>query len=61
MALAVQFSRPDSEAGKAAAAASNTATFTRDGEPVAVLLAGRPEMLPRARALLTGTTERTFA
>jgi 3-phenylpropionate/trans-cinnamate dioxygenase ferredoxin reductase component len=38
-----------------------TATFTRDEEPVAVLLAGRPEMLPHARALLTPTTERTFA
>jgi 3-phenylpropionate/trans-cinnamate dioxygenase ferredoxin reductase subunit len=38
-----------------------TATFTREGEPVAVLLAGRPEMLPHARALLTPTTERTFA
>jgi 3-phenylpropionate/trans-cinnamate dioxygenase ferredoxin reductase subunit len=38
-----------------------TATFTRDEEPVAVLLADRPEMLPQARALLTATTERTFA
>jgi NADPH-dependent 2,4-dienoyl-CoA reductase/sulfur reductase-like enzyme len=38
-----------------------TATFTREEEPVAVLLAGRPEALPHARALLTSSTERTFA
>jgi NADPH-dependent 2,4-dienoyl-CoA reductase/sulfur reductase-like enzyme len=37
-----------------------TATFTRGEEPVAVLLAGRPEMLPDARALLT-PTEMTLA
>jgi 3-phenylpropionate/trans-cinnamate dioxygenase ferredoxin reductase component len=40
---------------------SFTATFTRDGRPVAVLLAGRPQMLPQARALLAGTAERAFA
>jgi NADPH-dependent 2,4-dienoyl-CoA reductase/sulfur reductase-like enzyme len=38
-----------------------TATFTRDGQPVAVLLVARPQMLPEARALLTAVTERTFA
>jgi 3-phenylpropionate/trans-cinnamate dioxygenase ferredoxin reductase subunit len=36
-----------------------TATFTSAGRPVAVLLAGRPQMLPQARALLAATTERT--
>lgn len=30
-----------------------TATFTREGRPVAVLLAGRPHELPAARTLLT--------
>jgi NADPH-dependent 2,4-dienoyl-CoA reductase/sulfur reductase-like enzyme len=40
---------------------SFTATFTREGRPVAVLLAGRPQMLPQARALLAGTAERAFA
>jgi NADPH-dependent 2,4-dienoyl-CoA reductase/sulfur reductase-like enzyme len=35
-----------------------TATFTRGGQPVAVLLAGRPQMLPQARALLAATNER---
>ena len=38
-----------------------SATFTRDGQPVAVLLVARPQMLPEARALLTATTERIFA
>jgi NADPH-dependent 2,4-dienoyl-CoA reductase/sulfur reductase-like enzyme len=38
-----------------------TATFTQDGRPVAVLLAGRPQMLPQARALLAGSAERTYA
>ena len=37
-----------------------SATFTRDGQPVAVLLVARPQMLPEARALLTATTERIF-
>jgi NADPH-dependent 2,4-dienoyl-CoA reductase/sulfur reductase-like enzyme len=35
-----------------------TATFTSAGRPVAVLLAGRPQMLPQARSLLTATNER---
>ena len=34
------------------------ATFTTAGRPVAVLLAGRPQMLPHARALLTTSNER---
>jgi NADPH-dependent 2,4-dienoyl-CoA reductase/sulfur reductase-like enzyme len=38
-----------------------SATFTRDGQPVAVLLVARPHMLPEARALLTATTERIFS
>jgi 3-phenylpropionate/trans-cinnamate dioxygenase ferredoxin reductase component len=38
-----------------------SATFTREQEPVAVLLAGRPDMLPQARALLQAATERTLA
>jgi NADPH-dependent 2,4-dienoyl-CoA reductase/sulfur reductase-like enzyme len=38
-----------------------TATFTSGGEPVAMMLAGRPQMLPQARALLASTPERTFA
>jgi len=33
-----------------------TATFTREGRPVAVLLAGRPQQLPQARQLLSTTT-----
>jgi NADPH-dependent 2,4-dienoyl-CoA reductase/sulfur reductase-like enzyme len=35
------------------------ATFTSAGRPVAVLLAGRPQMLPHARALLTASAERS--
>jgi 3-phenylpropionate/trans-cinnamate dioxygenase ferredoxin reductase subunit len=38
-----------------------TATFTRGGEPVALLLVARPQMLPEARALLTASAERSFA
>jgi len=38
-----------------------TATFTHDGRPVAVLLAGRPQALPEARALLARTHERSHA
>jgi 3-phenylpropionate/trans-cinnamate dioxygenase ferredoxin reductase subunit len=38
-----------------------SATFARHEQPVAVLLAGRPEMLPRARALLAEATARAFA
>jgi NADPH-dependent 2,4-dienoyl-CoA reductase/sulfur reductase-like enzyme len=34
------------------------ATFTTAGRPVAVLLAGRPQMLPHARELLTTSNER---
>jgi NADPH-dependent 2,4-dienoyl-CoA reductase/sulfur reductase-like enzyme len=34
-----------------------TATYTSAGRPVAVLLAGRPQMLPQARALLTTSNE----
>ncbi|HEX7610005.1 MAG TPA: FAD-dependent oxidoreductase [Solirubrobacteraceae bacterium] len=34
------------------------ATFTTGGRPVAVLLAGRPQMLPHARELLTTSNER---
>jgi NADPH-dependent 2,4-dienoyl-CoA reductase/sulfur reductase-like enzyme len=34
-----------------------TATFTRLERPVAVLLVGRPQMLPQARELLRSTTE----
>jgi 3-phenylpropionate/trans-cinnamate dioxygenase ferredoxin reductase subunit len=37
------------------------ATFTRYGQPVAVLLANRPQMLAHARALLTSATERMAA
>jgi NADPH-dependent 2,4-dienoyl-CoA reductase/sulfur reductase-like enzyme len=37
------------------------ATYTRDGRPVAVLLAGRPHMLPQARELLTTNKERSSA
>jgi 3-phenylpropionate/trans-cinnamate dioxygenase ferredoxin reductase subunit len=38
-----------------------TATFTRQERPVAVLLAGRPQMLPRARAMLTATAAGAYA
>lgn len=38
-----------------------TATFTRAQEPVAVLLAGRPQLLPQARALLNSATEMSLA
>jgi 3-phenylpropionate/trans-cinnamate dioxygenase ferredoxin reductase subunit len=38
-----------------------TATFTRQERLVAVLLVGRPQMLPQARELLSATTEMTFA
>lgn len=37
------------------------ATFTRAERPVAVLLAGRPQQLPHARALLNSQHERTAA
>jgi NADPH-dependent 2,4-dienoyl-CoA reductase/sulfur reductase-like enzyme len=40
---------------------SFTATFTSEEQPVAVLLAGRPQMLPQARALLAATPERAIA
>ncbi|HXR28933.1 MAG TPA: FAD-dependent oxidoreductase [Solirubrobacteraceae bacterium] len=36
-----------------------TATFTSAGRVVAVLLAGRPQLLPQARALLATNNERT--
>jgi NADPH-dependent 2,4-dienoyl-CoA reductase/sulfur reductase-like enzyme len=38
-----------------------TATFTTRERPVAVLLVGRPQMLPQARELLSATTEMAFA
>jgi len=38
-----------------------TATFTRQERAVAVLLVGRPQMLPQARELLSATTELAFA
>jgi NADPH-dependent 2,4-dienoyl-CoA reductase/sulfur reductase-like enzyme len=38
-----------------------TATFAREGLPVAVLLAGQPQLLPRARALLAGAHEMALA
>jgi NADPH-dependent 2,4-dienoyl-CoA reductase/sulfur reductase-like enzyme len=38
-----------------------TATFTRDEKPVALLLVGRPQMLPQARQLLSATTEVAYA
>jgi 3-phenylpropionate/trans-cinnamate dioxygenase ferredoxin reductase component len=38
-----------------------TATFTTRERPVAVLLVGRPQMLPQARKLLSPTTEMAFA
>ena len=38
-----------------------TATFTRQEQAVAVLLVGRPQMLPQARELLSATTEMAFA
>jgi 3-phenylpropionate/trans-cinnamate dioxygenase ferredoxin reductase subunit len=38
-----------------------TATFTRETKPVAVLLAGRPQLLPQARALLNSATEMSLA
>jgi NADPH-dependent 2,4-dienoyl-CoA reductase/sulfur reductase-like enzyme len=41
------------------AARDFAATYTRAGRPVAVLLAGRPQALPRARELLTATEERS--
>ena len=37
------------------------ATFTTAGRPVAVLLAGRPQMLPHARELLNASNERSQA
>ena len=38
-----------------------TATFTRGERPVAVLLVGRPRLLPEARELLSAATEMAFA
>jgi 3-phenylpropionate/trans-cinnamate dioxygenase ferredoxin reductase subunit len=38
-----------------------TATFTREEQPVGVLLVGRPQMLPQARRLLSATTEVAYA
>jgi NADPH-dependent 2,4-dienoyl-CoA reductase/sulfur reductase-like enzyme len=38
-----------------------TVTFTREELPVAVLLVGRPQMLPQARQLLSATTEVAYA
>jgi NADPH-dependent 2,4-dienoyl-CoA reductase/sulfur reductase-like enzyme len=38
-----------------------TATFTREDQAVAVLLVGRPQMLPQARRLLSATTEVAYA
>jgi 3-phenylpropionate/trans-cinnamate dioxygenase ferredoxin reductase subunit len=38
-----------------------TVTFTREEQPVAVLLVGRPQMLPQARQLLSATTEIAYA
>jgi NADPH-dependent 2,4-dienoyl-CoA reductase/sulfur reductase-like enzyme len=38
-----------------------TATFTRREQAVAVLLVGRPQMLPHARELLSATTEMALA
>jgi NADPH-dependent 2,4-dienoyl-CoA reductase/sulfur reductase-like enzyme len=38
-----------------------TATFTRRQRPVAVLLVGRPRLLPQARELLGAATEMAFA
>ena len=38
-----------------------SATFTRQERAVAVLLVGRPQMLPQARELLSATTEMAFA
>jgi NADPH-dependent 2,4-dienoyl-CoA reductase/sulfur reductase-like enzyme len=38
-----------------------TVTFTREEQPVAVLLVGRPQMLPQARQLLSATVEVAYA
>jgi 3-phenylpropionate/trans-cinnamate dioxygenase ferredoxin reductase component len=38
-----------------------TVTFTREDQPVAVLLVGRPQMLPQARQLLSAATEVAYA
>jgi 3-phenylpropionate/trans-cinnamate dioxygenase ferredoxin reductase subunit len=38
-----------------------TATFTREEQPVAVLLVGRPQLLPEARQLLSEMTEVAYA
>jgi 3-phenylpropionate/trans-cinnamate dioxygenase ferredoxin reductase subunit len=38
-----------------------TATFLREEQPVAVLLVGRPQMLPEARQLLSEMTEIAYA
>ena len=38
-----------------------TATFTRGERAVAVLLVGRPRLLPEARELLRATTEMALA
>jgi 3-phenylpropionate/trans-cinnamate dioxygenase ferredoxin reductase component len=38
-----------------------TATFTREEQPVAVLLVGRPNMLPQARQLLSAAKEAAYA
>jgi 3-phenylpropionate/trans-cinnamate dioxygenase ferredoxin reductase component len=38
-----------------------TATFTRQEQPVAVLLVGRPQLLPQARELLSAAAEMAFA
>ena len=38
-----------------------TAMFTREQQPVAVLLVGRPQMLPQARQLLSTTAEIAYA
>jgi hypothetical protein len=38
-----------------------TATFTRQDQAVALLLVGRPRMLPQARALLSARSELALA